>query len=249
MRLQTSQAEGDRALLTELTEPTELLDFKSPQIQQLIVERRWQALPEFERIGAIYDFVRNEIKFGYNQSDSLPASQVLADGFGQCNTKGILLMALLRANQIACRFHGFTIDKRLQKGAITGWAYVLAPASIIHSWVEIWFDGRWVNLEGFILDERYLIALQKTFPAAKEFCGFGAAVTDLRDPPVQWKGTDTYIQKEGINADFGIFNSPDDFYRKHGTNLSGVRKWVFESVVRAQMNRNVERIRLSKEEH
>ena len=246
MRLQTSQAEGDRALLTELTEPTELLDFKSPQIQQLIVERRWQALPEFERIGAIYDFVRNEIKFGYNQSDSLPASQVLADGFGQCNTKGILLMALLRANQIACRFHGFTIDKRLQKGAITGWAYVLAPASIIHSWVEIWFDGRWVNLEGFILDESYLIALQKTFPAAKEFCGFGAAVTDLRDPPVQWKGTDTYIQKEGINADFGIFNSPDDLYRKHGTNLSGAKKWVFETVVRAQMNGNVERIRLSK---
>lgn len=248
MRLQISQAEGDRALLTELIEPTELLDFKSPQIQQLIVERRWQALPEFERIGAIYDFVRNEIKFGYNQSDSLPASQVLADGFGQCNTKGILLMALLRANQIACRFHGFTIDKRLQKGAITGWAYVLAPASIIHSWVEIWFDGRWVNLEGFILDESYLIALQKTFPAAKEFCGFGAAVTDLRNPPVQWKGTDTYIQKEGINADFGIFNSPDDFYRKHGTNLSGLKKWVFEFVVRAQMNRNVERIRLSKEE-
>ena len=123
----------------------------------------------------------------------------------------------------------------------------LAPASIIHSWVEIWFDGRWVNLEGFILDESYLIALQQTFPAAKEFCGFGAAVTDFRDPPVQWKGTDTYIQKEGINADFGIFNSPDDFYRKHGTNLSGLKKWVFETVVRAQMNRNVERIRLSKE--
>ena len=248
MRLPTFQSVGTHAFPAELTKKTDLLDFKSPQIQQLIVERRWQALPEFERIGAIYDFVRNEIKFGYNQSDSLPASQVLADGFGQCNTKGILLMALLRANQIACRFHGFTIDKRLQKGAITGWAYVLAPASIIHSWVEIWFDGRWVNLEGFILDESYLIALQQTFPAAKEFCGFGAAVTDLRDPPVQWKGTDTYIQKEGINADFGIFNSPDDFYRKHGTNLSGVRKWVFESVVRAQMNRNVERIRLSKEE-
>ena len=248
MRLPTFQSVGTHAFPAELTKKTDLLDFKSPQIQQLIVERRWQALPEFERIGAIYDFVRNEIKFGYNQSDSLPASQVLADGFGQCNTKGILLMALLRANQIACRFHGFTIDKRLQKGAITGWAYVLAPASIIHSWVEIWFDGRWVNLEGFILDESYLIALQKTFPAAKEFCGFGAAVTDLRDPPVQWKGTDTYIQKEGINADFGIFNSPDEFYRKHGTNLSGLKKWVFETVVRAQMNRNVEQIRLSKEE-
>jgi transglutaminase-like putative cysteine protease len=243
MRLPTFQSVGTHALPAELTKPTDLLDFKSPQIQQLILERGWQALPEFERIGAIYDFVRNEIKFGYNESDNLPASSVLIDGIGQCNTKGTLLMALLRANGIPCRLHGFTINKSLQKGAITGWAYVLAPKSIIHSWVEILFEGRWVNLEGFILDESYLIALQQKYPTSQEFCGFGAAVADLRDPPVRWKGTDTYIQKEGINADFGIFNSPDDFYRKHGTNLSGLKKWVFETVVRAQMNRNVERIR------
>lgn len=243
MRLPTFQSVGTHALPAELTKPTDLLDFKSPQIQQLILERGWQALPEFERIGAIYDFVRNEIKFGYNESDNLPASSVLIDGIGQCNTKGTLLMALLRANGIPCRLHGFTINKSLQKGAITGWAYVLAPKSIIHSWVEILFEGRWVNLEGFILDESYLIALQQKYPTSQEFCGFGAAVADLRDPPVRWKGTDTYIQKEGINADFGIFNSPDDFYRKHGTNLSGFKKWVFETVVRADMNRNVERIR------
>ena len=246
MRFPTFKSEGTRATLTELTKPTDLLDFKSLQLQQLIQDRGWQALPEFERIGAIYDFVRNEIKFGYNESDNLSASQVLADGMGQCNTKGILLMALLRANQIACRFHGFTIDKLLQRGAVTGWAYILAPRSIIHSWVEIWHKDRWINLEGFILDEAYLSALQHKNPSALRFVGFGAAVTDLSDPRVQWNGSDTYIQKEGINADFGIFNSPDDFYRKHGTNLSGFKKWVFKTVVRAQMNRNVERIRTPK---
>lgn len=235
-----------RAMLAELTKPTVLLDFESPTVQQLIVERGWQASPEFERIGAIYDFVRNEVKFGYNVSDNLPASRVLAEGIGQCNTKGILLMALLRANQIACRFHGFTIDKLLQKGAITGWAYVLAPRSIIHSWVEIWYGNQWINLEGFILDDDYLTALQRKNPSVQKFVGFGAAVTDLSDPRVQWNGRDTYIQKEGINADFGIFNSPDDFYRKHGTNLSGFKRWVFETVVRAQMNRNVAQIRVSK---
>lgn len=235
-----------RAMLAELTKPTVLLDFESPTVQQLIVERGWQAFPEFERIGAIYDFVRNEVKFGYNVSDNLPASRVLAEGIGQCNTKGILLMALLRANQIACRFHGFTIDKLLQKGAITGWAYVLAPRSIIHSWVEIWYSNQWINLEGFILDDDYLTALQRKNPSVQKFVGFGAAVTDLSDPRVQWNGRDTYIQKEGINADFGIFNSPDDFYRKHGTNLSGFKRWVFETVVRAQMNRNVAQIRISK---
>jgi hypothetical protein len=168
---------------------------------------------------------------------------VLIDGIGQCNTKGTLLMALFRANGIPCRLHGFTINKLLQKGAITGWAYYLAPRSIIHSWVEIWYDGRWINLEGFILDEEYLSAVQLRNPSAQSFCGFGVATTNLQDPPIHWKGGDTYIQKELINADFGIFNSPDDFYRKHGTNLSGLKKWVFETVVRAQMNRNVERIR------
>ena len=79
-----------------LLQPTALLDFHHPALEALIRARGWRALPEFERIGAIYDFVRDEIPFGYNLTDDLPASQVLADGIGQCNTKGTLLMALLR---------------------------------------------------------------------------------------------------------------------------------------------------------
>ena len=131
-----------------LLQPTRLLDFTHPAIEAVVEERGWRQLPTFERIGAVYDFVRNEIAFGYNAGDELPASAVMADGIGQCNTKATLLMALMRAVGIACRFHGFTIDKPLQKGAITGLAYVLAPRRIIHSWVEVAFEGRWVNLEG-----------------------------------------------------------------------------------------------------
>jgi len=68
---------------------------------------------------------------------------------------GSLLMALLRACDIPCRLHGFTIDKALQKGAITGLAYALAPRNIVHSWVEVELDGQWLELEGFILDADY----------------------------------------------------------------------------------------------
>ena len=110
-----------------LLHPTAILDFEHPLLQALIQDRGWRALPETERIGAVYTFVRDEIGFGYNLSDDLPASKVLADGIGQCNTKAALLMALLRGCGIACRFHGFTIHKALQKGAITGVAYWLAP--------------------------------------------------------------------------------------------------------------------------
>lgn len=55
------------------------------------------------------------------------------DGIGQCNTKSTLLMPLLRAVGSPCRSQGFTIDKRLQKGAITGLAYWLPPQRIDHA--------------------------------------------------------------------------------------------------------------------
>ena len=154
--------------LSNLLRSTALLDIQNPAIERLVSDRGWRALALRERIGAIYDFVRNEIAFGYNESDDLPASRVLADGYGQCNTKGTLLMGLLRAAGVPCRFHGFTIDKALQKGAITGMAYRLAPRQIIHSWVEVWFESRWVCLEGFILDADYLHSLQRRFPARRQ---------------------------------------------------------------------------------
>ena len=110
-----------------LTQATPILDHHAPAIRQLIQQRNWTSLGLHDRVGAAYAYVRDEIAFGYNTQDDLPASRVLADGIGQCNTKGTLLMALLRAMDVPCRFHGFTIDKALQKGAITGLAYLLAP--------------------------------------------------------------------------------------------------------------------------
>lgn len=72
---------------------TPLLDIRHLDIEALVARRGWRTLSPYDRIGAVYDFVRNEIGFGYNKGDELPASTVLADGIGQCNTKSTLLMA------------------------------------------------------------------------------------------------------------------------------------------------------------
>ena len=69
---------------SSLLRNTPLLDTQHPDIERLVAERRWRALPMRERIGAVYDFVRDEIAFGYNEADDLPASRILADGHGQC---------------------------------------------------------------------------------------------------------------------------------------------------------------------
>lgn len=67
---------------------TALLDFNHPSVTELVNTRGWYALDEYERIASIYDFVQNEIAFGYNVADDITASQVCYDGYGQCNTRG-----------------------------------------------------------------------------------------------------------------------------------------------------------------
>lgn len=226
---------------------THLLNFNHPTLVDLVDENKWMQLSQYKRIEKIYDFVQNKMLFGYNEADNIPASKVYDDGYGQCNTKGTLLMALLRKCNIPCRFHAFTIDKQLQKGAISGILYTLAPKNIIHSWIEIWFEGRWINLEGFILDKPYLESIQSRFSDIKgDFSGYAVATQNLSAPPIDWNGSDTYIQKEGINHDYGIFDSPDDFYKKHGSNLSGIKHFLFKHIFRKWMNYNVSRIRHGK---
>lgn len=46
---------------------TNMLDFSSLSIRSLIEERSWLKENQFERIRAIYNFVRDEILFGYNR--------------------------------------------------------------------------------------------------------------------------------------------------------------------------------------
>ena len=223
---------------------TIMLDFEAPSIQKLICSRGWKAKAAFEQISEIYQYIRDEIQFGYNRSDSLSASQVLQDSYGQCNTKGTLFMALLRAVGIPCRTHGFTIDKSLQKGAMTCFVYLLAPQNVVHSWVEVYFEDKWLNLEGFILDVAYLKQLQGKFQnCSGSFCGYGVATLDFKNPPIQWNNNDTYIQKEGINQDFGVFDSPDAFFEAHPQELSAFKKCAYENLGRHLMNWNVKRIR------
>ncbi|AIQ47314.1 transglutaminase [Paenibacillus sp. FSL R7-0273] len=228
---------------------TALLNYSHPQIKQLIHEQGWLQLPVKEQILQIYNYVRDEIQFGYNRADAIAASEILRDGYGQCNTKGILFMALLRAVGIPCRMHGFTIHKELQKGAMKGWYYRLSPQEIVHSWVEVRYKDMWLNIEGFILDVPYLSKLQEKFADCPEgFCGYGAATDNLLNPSIYWDENDTYIQKEGIVQDFGIFDSPDEFFAVHRQELGPLREAVFVHIVRHLMNRNVQKIRQAKAE-
>lgn len=225
-------------------EETELLDYSCLDILKLIDSRGFDKLDDFNKIKEIYNFVRDEMLFGYNVCDEMAASRILSDGYGQCNTKSILFMALLRGVGIPCRIHGFTIDKKLQKGAMTGFVYNSAPRNVVHSWVEVFYKDKWYELEGFILDKEYLEKLKEKFKnCSGMFFGYGVAAKDLRNPIIDWNLNNTYIQSEGINNDFGVYDSPDEFFREHRQKMSKLKEFLYRNIGRHLMNRNVKRIR------
>ena len=95
---------------------TRMVDFSNPAIQKLIQNMKWKEMGEFERIKAIYNYVRDDVLFGYNIDDGISASKVLADGYGQCNTKGTLFMALY----VPAIFHAEYMVLRLIKDCRKG---------------------------------------------------------------------------------------------------------------------------------
>lgn len=230
--------------MERLLKETPILDYNHLLIKNLIEQRKWNELGDVDKVKNIYNFVRDEIQFGYNTGDTIQASDILKDGYGQCNTKATLLMALLRAVKIPTRLHGFTIDKELQKGAIDGLWYKLSPKNILHSWVEVYVNEHWYILEGVILDRQYLQELRNINKnMTKRFCGFGVFTDNFDNPPIDWNLSDTFIQDKGINQDFGLFDSPDDFYRNHQQELSYIQSLFFKYFIRHLMNKNVNTIR------
>lgn len=238
--------------LKELIQATKILDYNEPNIQALVASRGWNKIENKERVvHEIYDFCKDEILFGYNsKADDIPASSVLKEGLGHCNTKTTLLMALLRAVEVPCRLHAFTIHKALQKGAMTPFVYFMAPNEIIHTWAEAWIDDSWLALEGIILDPKYLHAIQDKFTQCAThqhpFMGYAVATQNLNSPQVEWTGNSTFIQREGIARELGIYESPDAFYAKHQTNLSGIKGWLYRNYFYKRLNENIANIRNGK---
>ena len=48
---------------------TRMLDYSNSSIQELIKSKSWKKIEGYERIKNIYNFVRDEILFGYNMEE------------------------------------------------------------------------------------------------------------------------------------------------------------------------------------
>ncbi len=226
---------------------TSMLNYNTQEIIDLIKVQKWSDLEEYDKIGAIYDFVQNEIPLGYNKRDNLTATQVLKDGYGQCNTKATLLMALLRVVGIPCRLHGTKVTKVFQRSLMPKIMAKLAPPYIVHTWAEVFFNGEWLSLEGVITDKAYISGLQKLFPEhAGKFFDYAVAVKNFRNLQINWKGENTTVQQQAVVEDLGIFDTPDEFFAEYKQEYRGIKKFLYENIGRKIMTKKVAKIRRCK---
>jgi len=233
--------------MEEYLKETKMLNFNSAKISDLVREKGWLELDEFHKIKNIYEFVQNDILFGYNSTDIFSAVEVLQDGFGQCNTKATLLMALLRSVNIPCRLHAFNVSKDFQKGALPQIIYLLAPKYILHTWVEVFFNDKWIALEGVIIDKDYLYTVQQKYTEYKGiFKKFAIATKDLETVNIALTVNDVFIQKEAVVDDYGIFSSPDILFSKHTQNMSKIKLYLYSHIGTKMMTKRVFKIRNSK---
>lgn len=223
---------------------TVMLNYQTQQIADLINKQKWNNLNEFDKIGAIYDYVQNKILLGYNKYDNLTATQVLTDGIGQCNTKATLIMALLRAVGVPCRLHGTKVTKVFQRSLMPKIMAKLAPPLIVHTWAEVYYNGEWLSLEGAITDKAYISGLQKKFPDYNgKFFDYAVAVKDFSNLQIDWKGENTTVQQQAVIKDLGVYDTPDDFYAVYKQEYRGIKKFMYENIGRKIMTKKVAKIR------
>ncbi len=236
------------AKMDEYLQATRLVDLDAPTVQETAARLVQGVSTPHEAAVEIYYFVRDEIKFGYNRRDAIPASEVLRDGYGQCNTKSVLLVTLLRAAGIPARFHLAQVDKAVQWGVMPPLAYRFAPDGVTHTWVEAHLNGRWIILEGVIMDRPYFLAARRLLLESGRPMGYAIGI-----PPevltncaagrrIDWDGThDVTCQMTAVVADFGPAASAEAFYRQHS--VTGLRGLLYERHTSQEMTGRAERIR------
>lgn len=123
--------------------------------------------------------------------------------------------------------------------------YIIVHLRIyLNSWVEVYLENRWYELEGFILDKAYLKQLQNRFTECTgPFCGYGMAVKNFKHPIIDFNRNNTYIQSEGITHDFGIYDCPDTLLKEHHQEMSTIKTFAYKYIGRHLMNYNVKKIR------
>ena len=197
------------------------------------------------RFAQLFYFVRDDIQFAFpDDGDFVKASDTIRLGYGQCNTKATLLLALCKTVGIPARIHFSLISKDIQRGFFTGIAYWLMPREISHSWIEVEIDGIWRRIDTFINDLPLFTAAKAEVKRRGWSVGYSIALKD-GDASADFNlEHEAFQQMAAVTDDHGTWDDPSTYYKsaKYKNRPDGIRMWFYRHMI-GGINRRVERLR------
>jgi len=180
---------------------------------------------EREKVIALHDYVRDNIKFGFNRHFDLSKPDNTLDlGVGHCNPKGWLMTALFREAKIEAYNHFVVLPKKAMKGAVSPNRYWLIPEQISHCYTEVKVEGAWYNIDSYILDSQLFKAARAKLSEEGLTIGYGTHINSTID----WDGKgDAFSQfdKDMMIEDHGRVDNLETYYRsdRYRHKVFGVR--------------------------
>ena len=222
-----------------------LSDSTHPLVQETAKTLTMGVSEPRDKLANIFHYVRDEILFGFPpEGDFVKASQTIKRGYGQCNTKGILILALCQAVGIPARLHFSRISKEIQHGFLMGLFYSQMPKEVTHSWLEVQLNGQWVQVDTYINDIDLHNAALRRLKCIGWNTGFSVSRVEGEPSATLDMDKTQYSQMGAVVGDDGTWNDAADFFNgSRYLNRPGViKQWLYRLYL-PLANRRVRRLR------
>ena len=226
--------------------PTRQLDLEDSNLRIQAMRITQLASSDIQKATRVHDFVKS-LPFGCVVAmGHVTASAVLKSGRGDCHTKGILFVALLRSAGVPARLRFVSIPAGFLRGIID-----LGASSITHAIGEVFLNGKWIQADTYVVDD--LLETQARIRLQQEglVLGYGIHAHGRR----YWSGLqDAHGQFTDEDPpsmplmDFGLANDPESFYASQ-PHLVDQNSWVNRakwSIAASLINRRTRKLRRQK---
>ncbi len=134
--------------MEEYLTPTKFIDFDTPAVRRFAEDRAAAGATEIEKAIALYYAVRDEVRYDpYSfslEAETYPASVTLANGYGFCVPKAILLAALARAIGIPAAVGFADVRNHLSSEKLR--AVMNGNDEFVwHGYTGLYLEDRWVK--------------------------------------------------------------------------------------------------------
>jgi hypothetical protein len=189
---------------------TEQLDIKSTKLRTRMLGLTQLLAGEQEKAVVLHDFVKSLPFACVADYSQLKASDVLKLGAGDCFTKVMLFVALLRAAGIPARLRFVSLPVHFLRGIVEP-----EEATIMHAMTEVYLNERWLVTDSYVPDLPLQLAACERLTRENRPMGYGVHLHGA----MYWSGKSdasaqcsTQDESSLPTVDWGVADDPLSFY-------------------------------------